>query len=69
VATPYRGDVKPARTVLARIALQRVVVPLPSIEDDLPVPWSRGLWGRFLPDRRRGGPCPAQTQPERRVTP
>ncbi len=54
------------RTSLGRLALRRVARPRsaePAVAEPVTtsraVPWSRGLWGVFLPDRRTdGAPLP-----------
>lgn len=61
-----------AASTLGRLALRRVAVKVePAPEEPIVcsgVPWSRGLWGRFLPERRTGAPRPPGV-PERRVNP
>ncbi len=38
---------------LGRLNLRRIAVSLPEPRRTGAIPWSRGLWGEFLPDRRK----------------
>jgi hypothetical protein len=55
-----RCPIMPQRTALGRLALRRVqqriepTEPAESSAAAAPIPWSRELWGIFLPERRKG---------------
>jgi hypothetical protein len=60
---PYRGSVADfSDSTLGRLKLRRIAVPLSRMEGSWPVvelPWSRSLWGTFMPERRvRNEPPP-----------
>jgi hypothetical protein len=60
-----------ASSSLGRLALRRIAVKREPERFVPPegIPWSRGLWGLFLPERRGSAEPPPPGQPERRASP
>jgi hypothetical protein len=52
---------------LGRLQLRRIAVPRPhSTWPVIELPWSRGLWGSFMPDRRVRNEAPPLGRERRR---
>jgi hypothetical protein len=65
---PYRARVPDSSDpTLGRLQLRRIAVPrTPSTWPAPELPWSRGLWGSFMPDRRVRNEAPPRGRDRRR---